>query len=75
MAVGVKYYYVVSALIGGVESSNSPEASVNLPYPWVSQDVGAVGLAGGASYSNGVFTAAGAGRTSKTRPMRSNLSM
>ena len=32
-----------------------------LPSPWTSQDIGAVGLAGSASYSNGVFTIKGAG--------------
>ncbi len=61
IAVGMKYYYVVAAVVGGVESLNSGEATVNLPYPWVSQDVGAVGPAGSASYSNGVFTVAGTG--------------
>ncbi|MBS1817929.1 MAG: hypothetical protein JSU08_08375 [Acidobacteria bacterium] len=32
-----------------------------LPTPWVSQDVGSVGLSGSASYANGVFTVVGAG--------------
>jgi hypothetical protein len=32
-----------------------------LPAPWSSQDVGAVGTAGSASYSNGTFTVRGAG--------------
>ncbi len=32
-----------------------------LPIPWLDQDVGAVGLAGSATYSNGVFTVNGAG--------------
>jgi poly(hydroxyalkanoate) depolymerase family esterase len=34
---------------------------VNLPYPWMSQDVGAAGVAGSATGSNGVFTVAGSG--------------
>jgi endoglucanase len=59
--VGMKYYYVVSAVAGGVESPNSSEATVNLPYPWLTQDIGAVGVTGGASLSNGVFTVTGAG--------------
>jgi beta-xylosidase len=59
--MSVKYFYVVSAVSGGVESLNSQEAGVNLPYPWQSQDIGSVGVAGGASYSNGVFTAVGSG--------------
>jgi regulation of enolase protein 1 (concanavalin A-like superfamily) len=33
----------------------------SLPAPWTGQDVGAVGLAGSASYANGVFTVRGAG--------------
>ncbi len=32
-----------------------------VPSPWLTQDVGSVGAAGSASYSNGVFTVAGAG--------------
>jgi hypothetical protein len=36
-------------------------ASGLLPGPWVSQDVGAVGLAGSASHSSGTFTLQGAG--------------
>jgi enterochelin esterase-like enzyme/fibronectin type 3 domain-containing protein/regulation of enolase protein 1 (concanavalin A-like superfamily) len=58
---GMKYYYVVSAMVGGQESANSPEATVNLPYPWLTQDIGAVGITGGANFTNGVFTVAGDG--------------
>jgi fibronectin type 3 domain-containing protein len=58
---GMKYYYVVSAVAGGVESLNSLEATVNLPYPWVSQDIGPVGMAGSAHWTNGVFTVTGGG--------------
>jgi regulation of enolase protein 1 (concanavalin A-like superfamily) len=36
-------------------------SSVSLPSPWVNQDVGAVGLAGSATFSNGVFTVKGSG--------------
>ncbi len=56
-----KYYYVVSAVVGGVESINSLEATLNLPFPWMTQDVGAVGVAGGAVFSNGVFSVTGSG--------------
>ena len=58
---GMRYYYVVSAITGGLETPNSSEATVNLPYPWMTQDIGAVGVTGNAAYSNGVFTATGGG--------------
>jgi endoglucanase len=58
---GMRYYYVVSAQSGGQESPNSLEASVNPPYPWVSLDIGAVGVAGGVAFSNGVFAVGGSG--------------
>jgi fibronectin type 3 domain-containing protein len=61
VTVGMKYYYVVSAICSGQETPNSVEATLNLPYPWLTQDVGAVGIPGGASYSSGVFTATGSG--------------
>jgi endoglucanase len=61
VAVGMKFYYVVSAISGGAETPNSSEATINLPYPWQTQDVGAVGVTGSASYSSGLFQVAGAG--------------
>jgi endoglucanase len=63
VAAGTAYYYVVSAIIGGGESVNSVEATVSLPYPWQTQDVGSVGIVGSANYtySNGVFTLTGSG--------------
>ena len=42
-------------------SSGSAQVSLNLPYPWMTQDIGAVGVAGTAACSNGVFMAKGAG--------------
>lgn len=60
-AAGMRYFYVVSALLNGNETPDSTEATFPLPYPWQTQDVGAVGVAGSAGYSNGVFTAAGSG--------------
>jgi enterochelin esterase-like enzyme/fibronectin type 3 domain-containing protein/regulation of enolase protein 1 (concanavalin A-like superfamily) len=62
---GTTYYYVVSALNLGGASGNSVEASVTptvpTPTPWLTQDIGAVGLAGGARFTNGIFTVTGSG--------------
>lgn len=62
-AAGMTYYYVVSAVAGGVESMNSIEATVPLPFPWLTQDVGAVGVAGNAGFnpSNNMFSVSGSG--------------
>ena len=59
--VGMRYYYVVTAVVGGVESPNSPEATVILPYPWMTQDIGTVNVIGSASLNYGVFTETGSG--------------
>jgi fibronectin type 3 domain-containing protein/regulation of enolase protein 1 (concanavalin A-like superfamily) len=58
---GMKFYYVVSANSEGAETPNSAEAAINLPYPWQTQDIGAVGVTGAAGYTNGIFAGAGAG--------------
>ena len=68
---GMTYYYVVKALNGTGQSTNSAPASAtptaNLPLSWVAQDlgfagvVGSKGRAGSESFSNGVFTVAGSG--------------
>ena len=60
-SAGMKYYYIVSAIVGGHESPNSSEATINLPYPWLTQDIGNVVLSGSAAYVGGLFTLVGAG--------------
>ncbi|HZG74217.1 MAG TPA: fibronectin type III domain-containing protein, partial [Paenibacillus sp.] len=67
LAPGVAYTFTVKARdTQGNESaaSNALQATTNknaLPSPWTNQDIGSVGWTGGASYSNGTFTVAGAG--------------
>jgi endo-1,4-beta-xylanase len=62
---GTTFYYAVSALNVGGESADTAQASViptvNVPSPWLTRDIGAVGLAGWASFTNGVFTLIGSG--------------
>jgi len=59
------YYYVVTMMVSGVESVPSPEISITvpgvLPAPFVSADVGAVGIAGSATCCGGQFTINGSG--------------
>ncbi|HTB85186.1 MAG TPA: hypothetical protein VK742_16190, partial [Candidatus Sulfotelmatobacter sp.] len=43
---------------------STPATSIqaqNLPFPWTSQDIGAVGVTGSAAYTNGTFTVNGSG--------------
>ena len=42
----------------GVAYNSLPQS---LPPPWVSQDIGSVGVAGSATYTNGTFTVSGSG--------------
>jgi beta-galactosidase len=60
------YFYVVTAANGGNESLPSDEASASVPggpppSPWLSADIGSVGLPGSASYCGGQFTISGSG--------------
>jgi len=55
---GQEYYYRVvgvNSLTESLDPSSSVHATV-LPDPWATQDIGAVGVAGSTSYSNGTFT-------------------
>ena len=52
--------YAVSS-VWAFSTAGSGGGGGPLPAPWSSQDVGAVGTAGSASYSNGTFTVRGAG--------------
>ena len=42
-------------------SLNVTPATQSLPSPWATSDIGTVGVAGGATYTNGLFTIAGSG--------------
>ncbi len=60
------YFYVVTITNAGNESLPSAEASAQLPggtppSPWLSADIGSVGLAGSVAYCNGQFTISGSG--------------
>jgi fibronectin type 3 domain-containing protein/regulation of enolase protein 1 (concanavalin A-like superfamily) len=64
ITMGTTYYYVVSAVNAGGESANSSQVdatSLTLPSPWSTADIGAVGLAGSAMYSNSIYTVTGSG--------------
>jgi fibronectin type 3 domain-containing protein len=64
---GTTYYYQVTAVNAGGESGRSnqvsatPQAASTLPAPWKDSDIGSPGLAGSASYANGLFTVKGGG--------------
>ena len=64
--IGPTYYYVVAAVSATNGSANSNEAAVtvSLPSPWVAQDIGAVGIAGYTTWSNGVFQVTGSSTSS-----------
>jgi hypothetical protein len=50
--------YVTGAVVGPITIRG---AAGGLPSPWASQDIGAVGAPGTATYSNGIFTVTGSG--------------
>jgi hypothetical protein len=69
LAPGTTYYWkVVSKTMANVTASGAvwsfttgPASGAAVPLPWHSADVGAVGVAGGATFSGGTFSVAGAG--------------
>ena len=62
---GTTYYYVVMAVNGVGQSTNSAQAgatpTANVPSPWLAQDIGSVGVVGSENWSNGVFTVTASG--------------
>ncbi|HEV2695208.1 MAG TPA: hypothetical protein VG347_20105 [Verrucomicrobiae bacterium] len=65
LAAGTTYYYVVTAVNGSFESGNSSQVSAlptgPLPSPWLSSDIGNVGVTGSAGYAGGTFSVNGGG--------------
>ena len=64
LVAGMTYYFTVSAVNSLGEGANSATASCvigALPAPWVTADVGTVGLAGSATTINGIYTVRGSG--------------
>ncbi len=50
-----------SVTVNGQADNSSPFTVTALPSGWADTDVGSVGIAGSAAYSNGIFTVTGAG--------------
>lgn len=65
VSAGTLYFYVVSAVDIGGQSTNSPPASAALTgapsSQWLTEDVGAVGATGSFGLTNGLFTIQGSG--------------
>ena len=62
---GTTYYYLVPAVNGAGQITNSTPASAtptaNVPSPWVAQDIGSIGMPGSESFINGVFPVTASG--------------
>jgi RHS repeat-associated protein len=71
ISTGATSGQLVVLVAPGMNSSNAVDFTVTtqpLLTPWLDQDVGAVGLAGSATYANGTFTVKGAGRGTNFNP-------
>jgi hypothetical protein len=53
--------FTTSGTPGGPPPPPPPPPGGTLPSPWATTDIGSIGVAGGASFSSGTFTIAGAG--------------
>jgi len=65
LANGGRYYYVVCAVKStGTTGDSAPSCGIPtspLPSPWVSKDIGSVGIAGASSFTSPKFTILGSG--------------
>ena len=65
---GPTYHYVVAAVSATNGSANSAEAtaSIPLPTPWITQDIGSLGSAGYTIYTGGIFQVTGSASTNSS---------
>jgi hypothetical protein len=59
--VGIYFNNATAANWAGFDDFSLTVAPLLLPSPWATTDIGAVGVAGSATYTNGLFTVSGSG--------------